>query len=121
MRDLRILVVDDEPLIADGLSRYLKGKGYDTAVTTSPVKALSMIEGETFDIVITDLRMEPVSGINIIRRLNDSQFSGKIIVISAYNRDYEQELKELKVDAMIEKPFEMDTLLKAVQGSDGTS
>jgi DNA-binding response OmpR family regulator len=117
---MRVLVVDDEPLIADGVGRYLKGKGYDTSVTTSPAEALSMIDKETFDIVITDLRMEPVSGIGIIRRLKDLVFSGKIIVISAYERDYEQELKDLKVDAVIEKPFELGALMRAVQGSDGT-
>jgi CheY-like chemotaxis protein len=109
-----ILVVDDENLLVYSISEYLMREGFEVKATTSPEKALSLIEQERFDVVVTDLRMMPVSGTDIIRHLRRSGFEGKIIVMSAYFKDFEKELQELKVDACLEKPFELSRLLPLI-------
>jgi len=109
-----ILIVDDEVLLVSSLSMYLTSKGFNVKSTTSPEEALSMIDGERFDIVITDLRMVPVSGTEIIKHLRRSGFEGKIIVMSAYFREFEEDLQELKVDGFLEKPFELSSLLQVI-------
>lgn len=109
-----ILIVDDEELLVSSLSKYLSRKGFGVKSTTSPENALSLLENERFDIVITDLRMVSVSGIEIIKHLRHSGFEGKIIVMSAYFKEFEKELQELKVDALLEKPFGLNSLLEAV-------
>jgi len=73
-----------------------------------------MIENERFDIVLTDLRMVPVSGTDIIKQLRRSGFEGKIIVMSAYLEEFRQELRELKVNAYLEKPFKLSELLRVI-------
>jgi len=109
-----VLVVDDERLIVYSVSGYLEREGFDVKSTTSPEEALSMIDNEQFDIVITDLRMNPVSGTDIIKHLRRSGFEGKIIVMSAYLEDFMQDLQELKVNAFLEKPFELSELLRVI-------
>ncbi len=109
-----VLVVDDENLIVYAVSEYLAERGFAVKATTSPEEALSMIENERFDVVITDLRMIPVSGTDIIKHLRRLGFEGKIIVISAYFEEYEKELQELKVDALLDKPFNLSRLLEVI-------
>jgi CheY-like chemotaxis protein len=109
-----VLVVDDERLIVYSISGYLTSEGFDVKSTTSPEEALSMIENERFDIVLTDLRMVPVSGTDIIKQLRRSGFEGKIIVMSAYLEEFRQELRELKVNAYLEKPFKLSELLRVI-------
>ena len=109
-----ILVVDDENLLVYSVSEYLTREGFEVKATTSPEKALSLIGTERFDVVITDLRMSPLSGTDIIRHLRRSGYEGKIIVMSAYFKDFEKELQELKVDACLEKPFELSRLLQLI-------
>lgn len=110
-----VLIVDDEMLITSSLSKYLSGKGYDVMAATSSDRALSLIENKRFDIVLTDLRIVPVSGVEIIKHLRNSGFEGKIIVMSAYFKEFEKDLRELKVDALLEKPFELSRLLEVIR------
>jgi DNA-binding response OmpR family regulator len=110
----RILIIDDEVLLACSLAKYLTYKGFNVKATSSPETALSMLEKERFDTVITDLRMIPVSGIEIVRYLRRSGFEGKIAVMSAYFNEFEKDLQELKVDGILEKPIELNSLLEII-------
>ena len=110
-----VLIVDDEVLITAALSYYLSSKGYDVKAVTSPEKALLMIDTERFDVVISDVRMVPVSGVEIVNHLRRSGFDGKIIMMSSYFRGFEKELRELKVDALLKKPVDLSSLLEVVR------
>ena len=111
----RVLIVDDESLVTYSLSKYLANNGFNVKATSFPEEALTLLENERFDIVITDLRMVPVSGTEIIRQLRRSGFEGKIIVMSAYFDEFETDLQELNVDARLEKPFELNRLLETIK------
>lgn len=113
--EIKILMVDDEQFIVSALERFLKKRGYDVTATDSPLKALSLIDTERFDLVITDLIMFPVSGIDILNRLKDSGFQGRTLVMSAYPQRYGDELQRLKVDASLEKPFKLDLFFSLVK------
>lgn len=117
----RILVIDDESFMVNSLCRFLTGKGYDTSATTAPLEALDLIDSEQFDVVITDLRMKPMGGIDILKKLQQSGFKGKTIAMSAFHSDFEEELKALKVDAVLEKPFELSDLHKLIESSPASS
>lgn len=109
-----VLVVDDEYLLVYSISDYLAREGFAVQSTTSPEEALALLDKERFDIVITDLRMMPLSGVEIIKKLRSSDFGGKIIVMSAYFTEFEKELRDLNVDALLEKPFKLDELLRVL-------
>jgi DNA-binding response OmpR family regulator len=110
----RVLIVDDEVLLACSLSKYLINKGFDVTATSCPEIVISMLDNQRFDIVITDLRMVPVSGIDIIRHLRRSGFEGIITAMSAYSNDFEKDLQELKVDCVLEKPIDLNRLLEMI-------
>lgn len=109
-----VLIIDDEELLVLSLSNYLTGKGFKVKGTIYPEKALAMLKDERFDTIVTDLRMLPVSGIEIVRHLRNSGFAGNIIVMSAYLKEFQDDLQELEVDCVLEKPFALSDLLDAI-------
>ncbi|MFO0754160.1 MAG: response regulator [Thermodesulfovibrionales bacterium] len=114
-----MLVVDDEELIVSTVSRYLSAKGYAATATTSSEDAMNAIETGTFDIVITDLKMQPYSGLDIIKRLRELRFGGKVILITAFYGEIHAEVGALKVDCVVEKPFSLGELLEKIKGLAG--
>ena len=110
-----VLIIDDEELITSSLSYYLSGNGYDVTAVNFSETVLSIIDLERFDIVLSDIRMTPVSGVEIAGHLRRSAFGGKIIMMSACFKEFEKELRELKVDAMLQKPFELSSLLEVMR------
>jgi DNA-binding NtrC family response regulator len=104
-----ILLVDDEPLMTTSLFRYLDGKGYNVVATNSSEAVMSIISADKFDVIITDLKMEPFTGKDVIEHLRSMDFKGKIILISASSLRKE-EIDSMKADAFFEKPFEVKDL-----------
>ena len=103
-----ILIVDDDETIVNMLSRFLSNKGYAVAGANSTEEAFLLINKMRFDIIMTDLRMVPESGIELIRKMKETGFNGPIIAFSA-NPEYIAELKSspLDVAAIFEKPFDL--------------
>jgi YesN/AraC family two-component response regulator len=70
---------------------------------------------EPFDVIITDHRMPRMNGLDLVRRLRVRQFTGKIIVLSAYlTKENIQAYEELEVDMMLAKPFDVGELQLAM-------
>lgn len=105
-----ILIVDDESIIASTALQYFSSEGYSVVATNSSEAVMSLINLEKFDVVITDLNMHPLNGVDIVKHLRKLNFAGKTFVISAYYREHESELKTLKVDGIMEKPFKLEEL-----------
>jgi DNA-binding response OmpR family regulator len=108
-RRLRVLVVDDEDLIGRALSRYLLKRGYDIIATNSPETAMLLIQKEKFDVIISDIMMGAVSGIDLVRKLRNSNLDSKVMLMSGTFTwdDVSRQLEGLKLDAFLEKPFEL--------------
>jgi len=68
----KILVVDDDEGMRDFLELMLIRKGYETVVVSNGKDAIEKLREENFDIVIADIRMEPVSGIDVLREAKKS-------------------------------------------------
>lgn len=67
-----VLIVDDEPEVLDSLRRILRDQDYRILSTTSPVEALSLIEGGGIDVLISDIDMPGMSGIELVARVRQS-------------------------------------------------
>ena len=81
----RILVVDDEPDIRSTLSEFLELIGYGVAVASSAAEALNALRHDRFDLVITDVRMPGMSGIEAIPLIKEIDAEVAIIVITGYD------------------------------------
>jgi len=88
----RIMIVDDEEDIVLGLSRFLKKNGYDVVYETSPKKALELLSAEPSDILIADVKMDEMSGLELINEARKKNPDIKIIIMTARGS---RRLKEL--------------------------
>ena len=118
MKDrLRILTVEDEPAVTHMLALLLGGPGAKITNACDGWMALMKIgaAAEPFDVIITDHRMPRMNGLDLVRRRRVRQFTGKIIVLSAYlTKENIQAYEELEVDMMLAKPFDVGELQLAM-------
>ena len=114
---LKILVVEDEKALAHMIAMVLGGPAAKVARAANGWEALIRI-GATdrpFDVVVTDHRMPRMTGLELVRRLKQKSFDGKILVLSAHLADEEiRAYEELNVDMMMTKPFDFDELQEAM-------
>ncbi len=108
----RILVVDDEQSMREFLEIALVQAGYEVATAASGNEALSVLETEHFDLVITDLRMEGLSGLDLLREVKVRAPDTEVIVVTAY-ASYDSAIQAMKAGAYdyLKKPFRVDEIL----------
>ncbi|MEO8043553.1 MAG: response regulator [Spartobacteria bacterium] len=115
---LRILTVEDETAVAQLLALVLCGPKCKVTAASDGAEALARIAAapQPFDIIITDHKMPRVTGLELVRRLRAQNFSGKIVVLSAYlDADNTRAYQALGVDLLLAKPFDMDELRHAIE------
>jgi len=111
----RILVVDDEAPIREVLTEYFATEGYDVEAATSGVEALTAIRGRRADLVLLDVRMPGLDGVQVLRRIRELDDSVPVIMVTA-NEDVGLAKETLKLGAFdyIAKPFDFEYLDRAV-------
>ncbi|MEW5911140.1 MAG: sigma-54 dependent transcriptional regulator [Thermodesulfobacteriota bacterium] len=114
----RILVVDDEKNYLVVLEALLSQAGYEVASAQNGAQALALVEEAEPDLVITDMRMPQMSGLELIRRLKERYTDLPIVVMTAYGT-VENAVEAMKLGATdyISKPFENTELLLTVEKS----
>src|SRR5207237_5858010 len=85
MSDERILVVDDEPDMVENLVRILRREGYRCSSATEASKALELLEGQRPDLLLTDLKMPEVDGMELLRRAHALDSAMPVIMITAFS------------------------------------
>ncbi len=84
MNSGRILVVDDEPIARENLEFILRKEGYDTLAVDSGASAFKELEKGEFDLVLTDLRMRQIDGMQVLERTKELYPDTEVIVITGY-------------------------------------
>lgn len=111
----RILVVDDEPQITRVLRRGLSSKGYEVQVAEDGEEALSVFRQWKPDLIVTDLSMPGMGGLELCRRIRRSS-AVPIIVLSVKGEErMKVEALDTGADDYITKPFGMDELLARIR------
>jgi two-component system, NtrC family, response regulator PilR len=80
----KILIVDDERSIRELLEIFLKKEGYEIQVAQSVSEALELIKSTEFDLIVSDIRMPDMSGIDLLRHLRSNNFNGQFILLTAF-------------------------------------
>ncbi len=113
---IKILIVDDEKIAIRNLQHVLKKEGYIVKSTTSGQNALKMLNREVFDVVLTDLKMEKVDGIQILKRTKEISPDTEVIMITGY-ATVETAIEAMKHGAYhyLTKPFKLDEVRKVVR------
>lgn len=119
----RILIVEDTPLMRDSLVDVLSASGHEAITADNGVDACDIIAaGTLFDVIITDIIMPEMDGIQAIMEIQTMQPDARIIAISGGSARMEKAqgldtARRLGAVAVLEKPFEVDTLLDAVNAA----
>ncbi|KLU65813.1 sporulation initiation phosphotransferase F [Desulfosporosinus acididurans] len=112
MKQSSLLVVDDNPGIRILLEDLFSSKGYKVGTAASGLEALELAKKQLPDLIISDLRMPGISGIELRERLLSFNPNMKVILMSAYAD--KQEMDELArhyiIDYMLDKPFDLEHL-----------
>ena len=113
----RILVVDDEPNMLRLLKTILMDKtGYEVTTTNNPLEVSKLLQDSHYDLVVTDLKMPLVDGIDLIGIVKNIDAAMPIIVITAYGtiETAEEAIQKGAYD-FITKPFRKETILITIK------
>jgi DNA-binding NtrC family response regulator len=106
MRKYKILLVDDDPLVLMTVGRNLEIEGYQVSTAENGKNALELLEKTFFDLVITDLEMAPITGVEILRKTKTLYPGTKVIIFSGCN-----DLGSLSdADGYLIKPCELEEI-----------
>jgi two-component system response regulator PilR (NtrC family) len=111
MPDVRVLVVDDEASMRELLTILLRQEGYDVVTADGGEAAVGLLGRETFDLVITDLRMAGADGLDVLRAAKEQAPRTVVLVVTAY-ASTESAVEAMKLGAYdyVTKPFKVDEL-----------
>jgi CheY-like chemotaxis protein len=115
-RPPRILLVDDEDVVRSLLERFLERKGYDTVVAPDGRTALQIFREEHVDLVLSDLRMPGLNGLELLTAIKEINPRTPVVIISGHG-DAQTVVEALKGGAenFVAKPLSMDTLNRVVE------
>ncbi|HEY7740437.1 MAG TPA: response regulator [Steroidobacteraceae bacterium] len=102
----KVLVVDDDPVVARSFDRVLTGKGYAVISARDGVEALQKLKDEKYDVVFTDIKMPGMNGIEVARRIKASQPWLPVVIVTGYGTDEnEAQARAAGVAGFLHKPL----------------
>jgi DNA-binding NtrC family response regulator len=116
--NVRILVADDEEIMRDILSTLLSSESYRVDLAETGAQALEMIQENDYGVVLLDLMMPDMDGLQVLEELKKTENSPAAVVLTAF-ASIEKAVKATKLGAFdfITKPFKNDELLLAVKNA----
>jgi len=112
----KIMVIDDEKIVCDMAKKILEAEGYEVESFTDSELALQRIKNARFDLVITDLKMENVSGMDILKEVNKLYPQTRVIMLTAYaTLDATIEAIRERIYDFFPKPVKIEELKKSVK------
>ena len=111
-----ILVVDDDQLVCDLLVQFLGLRGSRTLGAKDGAEALKMVEQASPELILLDLMLPGMSGVEVLRRLRDMNYTGAVIIITgSYDEELLEEAWSLQPQEVIGKPIDLEKLLAIIQ------
>jgi DNA-binding NtrC family response regulator len=116
---LSILIVDDHPAMCQTLQDILEDEGYTVKAVQSGNAALKICETCEFDVILMDVRMPDLNGVEVYRQLKNHACNTRVIMMSAYSVEElkKEALKEGAI-AFLQKPVDVEFVLKLIQGTE---
>jgi two-component system, cell cycle response regulator len=106
-----LLIVDDDELIRKALSEYLRSEGYSIEAAENAEQAMAILKAKKIDVVITDIKMNGMDGLEMTRHVKEC-YATDVIIITGHTEDYSyEEAIDRGADDIIFKPFNPEELL----------
>jgi CheY-like chemotaxis protein len=115
-KQIRVLVVDDEPEMCHLIEQALKREGYQIDVSSSGIEALQMVKSFNYHLLLTDLEMPVVDGLELTRKAKKQNPEIRVIIVTGNTTaDIATRPLRHKIDGYIKKPFKISELRKVVR------
>jgi len=116
MAGQKVLVVDDEQNSREGLSKILTKEGYKVHIAEDGEKALQEAEDYKFDLIITDLRMPDMDGIEVLKKVREKNKSIGVVIVTAYG-EVNSYLTAMNLGAFeyLNKPIHLEELRRVIK------
>lgn len=115
MKPLRVLILDDEPIVGRQLKQTLTRYGVDVETFEKPDQAIARMEETRFNVVVSDIRMKGINGLQVIEWVKTKSMRTKVIIITGYtSREAEREALAKGAFDFIIKPFKPRDLLLSI-------
>jgi len=109
-----ILVVDDDSVIAEAVSKMLRVAGATVHVAESPQRAIEIFDQQAIDLVITDLIMEDQDGLELMQSIRSVDNSVSVIIMTSHaSPDVASRINEMGANGFLRKPFDSSTCIDA--------
>lgn len=104
--DKNILIIDDEPLISMHIARLLQSEDFSVLRATNGKEGLSVIENQPPDLIILDLKLPDVNGMDLLKKISEKNLDTKVVVLTGHgNIDSAVQAIKLGAADYITKPF----------------
>jgi DNA-binding NtrC family response regulator len=114
----RVLVIDDDTAVRDSMERMLRSAGYTVHTAPSGEEGFSLARGGAFDVILSDMRMPGISGLDVLRKLRDHHVDSGFIIMTGFGTvDTAVEAMKLGAVDFVQKPFFRDELLMRVRAA----
>ena len=116
---MKILIIDDNPVTTKMLSEFFNSKGFETVVTNDPTEGLIRIQQGKYDVILLDIKMPVISGLNIIQILaTDEILQDQNIFIFSERLDSNNQIKDMLrrdgINGCLKKPMDLNEMLKII-------
>ncbi len=111
-----LLIIDDDAAVVDYLTETLVGEGYLCSGTTSPLEGLEQLKKRSFDMVISDVEMPQMRGLDLVEAIHEIVPQQLVLLITAFG-DVEMAVRAVQRGAcdFLTKPFRIEALLHAIE------
>lgn len=122
---IQILLIDDEELVTRSLEKFLNKAGYAVTVAKSGREAIEQVKKNSFDLIISDVRMPEMDGIETIQNIRaylkecNSKPVPEVLITGYADADKYEKARELKVAEYLYKPFDRVELLRVIRETVG--
>lgn len=112
----RILIVDDEEDLRMLLGDVLTSAGYDITTASDGEEAIATLSTQMFDVVLLDIQMPRMNGIQVLKHINDHHPSTKSIIITGYaDLHHATEARKLGAHDFIAKPYTLEDIMSSIE------
>jgi len=113
---IEVLVLDDEIIVCERLKDYLEKKEISVEIFTESQKALDRLTEKTFDVIITDVKMQGPTGIDVLTTVKKESYKSEVIVITGYSSiETLRQAEYIGAFEFIAKPFQMSEIYQLVK------
>ena len=111
----KILIVDDEKFVTDALEGFFHNRGYEIFKAEDGEVCLDIIKNKNLDLVLLDIKLPKVDGIEILKFLRQDYPYIKVIIMTAYDIEYKEAVDKIGCDVFFIKPLMIDELTEKVE------